>query len=180
MSGKFVYVTYISSTPEKLWDALTTPEFTRQYWFGVTQETDWKPGSPMEDALLGRPVIYDTGEIVEADQPQPLSPSNGATNSRPELKEEGWSRCVMELEPVNDTVKLTVSHTIDKEDSKLIEAVSGGWPQILSSLKTLLETGKPLPPTKYELRLSSPASANACPPKLEERRRKREGRGPRR
>jgi uncharacterized protein YndB with AHSA1/START domain len=146
MSDKFVYVTYIKTTPEKLWDALTKPEFTRQYWFGVTLECDWKAGSPWK-MMYDDGRVTDTGEIVEAEKPKRIV-IKWRNEFMPELKEEGWSRCVMELEPVNDTVKLTITHTIDKIGSKFIQAVSGGWPRILSSLKTMLETGAPLPPTK--------------------------------
>jgi len=63
---------------------------------------------------------------------------------RPELKDEGYARCAMDLEPVDGTVKLTITHTMDRPDSKLIEAVSSGWPRILSNLKSLLETGEPV------------------------------------
>jgi uncharacterized protein YndB with AHSA1/START domain len=146
MSDKFVYVTYIKTTPEKLWDALTKPEFTKQYWFGVTLECDWKAGSPWK-MMYDDGRVTDQGEIVEADKPKRIA-IKWRNEFMPELKEEGWSRCTMELEPVNDTVKLTITHTIDKIGSKFIQAVSGGWPRILSSLKTMLETGSPLPPTK--------------------------------
>ncbi|HEV2562865.1 MAG TPA: SRPBCC family protein [Rhizomicrobium sp.] len=146
MSDKFVYVTYIKTTPEKLWDALTKPEFTKQYWFGVTLECDWKAGSPWK-MMYDDGRVTDQGEIVEADKPKRIV-IKWRNEFMPELKEEGWSRCEMALEPVNDTVKLTITHTIDKIGSKFIQAVSGGWPRILSSLKTMLETGAPLPSTK--------------------------------
>jgi uncharacterized protein YndB with AHSA1/START domain len=143
MSDKFVYVTYIKTTPEKLWDALTKPEFTKQYWFGATLESEWKPGSAWKMVFEdGR--VTDMGEILEAEKPKRIV-IKWRHAMRPELTDEGWSRCEMTLEPVNESVKLTVLHTIDKEHSKLIEAVSGGWPQILSSLKSLLETGAALP-----------------------------------
>ena len=146
MSDKFVYVTYIKTTPEKLWDALTKPEFTKQYWFGVTLECDWKAGSPWK-MMYDDGRVTDSGEIIEAEKPKRIA-IKWRNEFMPELKEEGWSRCVMELEPVNDTVKLTITHMIDKIGSKFIQAVSGGWPRILSSLKTMLETGHALPPTK--------------------------------
>lgn len=143
MSSKFMYVTYIRTTPEKLWDALTKPEFTKQYWFGATLESEWKPGSPWK-MVFDDGRATDTGEILEIEKPKRMVIKWGHV-MRPELKEEGWSRCEMILEQVNDSVKLTILHTIDKDGSKLIEAVSGGWPQILSSLKSLLETGEALP-----------------------------------
>jgi uncharacterized protein YndB with AHSA1/START domain len=146
MSDRFVYVTYIRTTPENLWQALIEPEFTRQYWFGVTQVSDWKVGSSW--ALRfddGR--IADTGEVLEYDPPRRLA-VKWRNEFRPELKDEGYSLCVMELEQKGELVKLTVTHTIDQIASKFIEAVSGGWPHILSSLKSLLETGRALPAIK--------------------------------
>ncbi|MGG6893884.1 MULTISPECIES: SRPBCC family protein [Rhizobium] len=141
MTGsKFVYVTFIRTSPEKLWSALTTPEFIRQYWFDMTHETDWKVGSPWK-MLFPDGRIADTGEIAEFEPPRRIA-FKWRNEFRPELKAEGWSRCVMELEPAADAVKLTVTHTIELENSKFIEAVSGGWPKILSNLKSLLETGR--------------------------------------
>ncbi len=140
MSGsKFVYVTFIRTTPEKLWSALTAPEFIRQYWFDMVHDTDWKVGSAWK-MLFPDGRVADTGEIAEFDPPRRLA-IKWRNEWRPELKAEGWSRCVMELEPADDVVKLTVTHTIEVENSKFIEAVSGGWPKILSNLKSLLETG---------------------------------------
>jgi len=141
MAGsKFVYVTFIRTSPEKLWSALTTPEFIKQYWFDMTHETDWKVGSPWK-MLFPDGRVADMGEIAEFDPPRRLA-IRWRNEFRPELKAEGWSRCVMELEPADGAVKLTVTHTIELENSKFIEAVSGGWPKILSNLKSLLETGK--------------------------------------
>lgn len=141
MTGsKFVYVTFIRTSPEKLWSALTTPEFIRQYWFEMTHETDWKVGSPWK-MLFPDGRIADMGEIAEFEPPRRLA-IRWRNEFRPELKAEGWSRCVMELEPADGAVKLTVTHTIELENSKFIEAVSGGWPKILSNLKSLLETGE--------------------------------------
>jgi uncharacterized protein YndB with AHSA1/START domain len=137
---EFVYTTYIKTTPEKLWKALTTPEFQRQYWFGVIHETDWKAGSPWRMVYPdGR--VTDSGEVVEADPPKRLV-LKWRNEFMPELKAEGYSRCVMELGPMDNAVKLTVTHTIERAESKLIGAVSGGWPRILSNLKSLLETGQ--------------------------------------
>ena len=140
MAGsKFVYVTFIYTTPEKLWSALTAPEFIKQYWFDMTHDTEWKVGSSWR-MIFPDGRVADTGEIAEFDPPRRLA-IKWRNEWRPELKAEGWSRCVMELEPADNVVKLTVTHTIEIENSKLIEAVSGGWPKILSNLKSLLETG---------------------------------------
>jgi len=140
MTGsKFVYVTFIRTTPEKLWSALTTPEFIKQYWFDMVHDTEWKVGSQWK-MLFPDGRVADAGEIAEFDPPRRLA-IKWRNEWRPDLKAEGWSRCVMELEPADGVVKLTVTHTIEVENSKLIEAVSGGWPKILSNLKSLLETG---------------------------------------
>ncbi len=139
-SSSFVYVTFIRTTPDKLWTALTEPEFTQKYWFGVRQESDWKPGAPWKMIFKdGR--VGDTGEIVEIDPPRRMV-IKWRNEFRPELKEEGYSRCVFEIEPMGAASKLTISHSIPKDNSKFIEAVSGGWPRILSNLKSLLETGE--------------------------------------
>ena len=137
--SSFVYVTYIRTTPEKLWSALTEPEFQRQYWFGVHCESEWTAGSPWK-MLYDNGRITDAGEILESDPPRRLV-IRWHHEDRPELKAEGDSRCTMELEPTGGAVKLTITHTIEREPSKLIGAVSGGWPKILSNLKSLLETG---------------------------------------
>ncbi|HEY2675977.1 MAG TPA: SRPBCC family protein [Steroidobacteraceae bacterium] len=140
----FVYVTYIRTSAERLWSALTTPEFTRQYWLGAHCESDWKPGSPwklvFEDGRLA-----DAGKIVEAHPPQRLV-IKWRNEWSEELKAEGDSLCTFEIEAVPNAspqaVKLSVTHSIERPESKLIQAVSGGWPRILSNLKSLLETGE--------------------------------------
>lgn len=138
--SKFVYVTFIRTTPDKLWSALTEPEFTRQYWFGTHQETDWKVGSPWR-LVFSDGRTADAGEIVEADPPRRLV-LKWRNEFKPELKSEGYSRCEITLEPMDGAVKLTIVHSIGQAQSRLIEAVSGGWPRILSNLKSLLETGE--------------------------------------
>jgi uncharacterized protein YndB with AHSA1/START domain len=145
---KFVYVTYIRTTPEKLWAALTDPQTIAKYWFGISAECDWKPGSSwslkFED---GRTA--DTGEILEAVPHKRLVIGNWQNQFKPELKAAGPSRCTMEIELTDyypgyggKAVKLTIIHEAEAEQgAPLIEAVSGGWPKILSNLKSLLETG---------------------------------------
>jgi uncharacterized protein YndB with AHSA1/START domain len=138
-TSTFVYVTYIRTTPERLWSALTDPKMMQEYWMGVRAESDWKPGSPWR-LLFSDGRVADTGEIDEAEPPKRLA-IKWRNEFRPELKEEGYSLCIFELEAVGETVKLTVTHSIDRPNAKFIEAVSGGWPQVLSNLKSLLETG---------------------------------------
>jgi len=138
---EFVYVTYVRTTPERLWDALTKPEFTRAYWYGVWHDCDWKKGSSWK-LMIPDGSVGDSGEVLEIDRPRKLVLS--WRNEFTDMKSEGYSRATFGLEATGGVVKLTVRHEIDKKGSKLIEAVSEGWPSILSSLKTLLETGKAL------------------------------------
>jgi uncharacterized protein YndB with AHSA1/START domain len=139
-ASTFVYVTFIRTTPEKLWTALTSPDLMKDYWFGMHCESDWTPGSPwrlvFED---GR--VADAGEIVEADPNRRLA-IKWRNEFKPEMKAEGYSLCTFELEPADGAVKLTVTHEMDRAESKFIEGVSTGWPRILSNLKSLLETGE--------------------------------------
>jgi uncharacterized protein YndB with AHSA1/START domain len=136
----YVYVTFIRSTPEQVWAALTSPDIMKEYWFDMHQESDWKPGSPWR-LLFADGRVADTGEILEADPPRRLV-FRWRNEFRPELKAEGPARCTYEIEPVDGAVKLTVTHAIDRPNTKFIEAVSGGWPLVLSNLKSLLETGQ--------------------------------------
>ena len=114
----------------------------KEYWFGVMLETDWKVGSPWR-LVFPTGSVTDEGEVAECDPPRRLA-LRWRHKWRPELAEEGEAFCVIELEPVGGAVKLTIDHTIARAGSKLIEAVSGGWPSILSNLKSLLETGEVL------------------------------------
>lgn len=137
--SQFVYVTFIRADQAAVWRALTSPEFTRQYWFGMSVEGDWKMGGPWKLSFEdGR--IADQGEVLEMDEPNRLVVS-WRNEFKPEFKAEGWTRCVYDLEKAEGAVKLTVTHTSEVADSKVIQAVSGGWPKVLSNLKSLLETG---------------------------------------
>jgi uncharacterized protein YndB with AHSA1/START domain len=138
--SRFVYVTYIRTTPEKLWQALIDPVFTRQFWVGTWQECDWKVGATWK-LMIPDGRVGDAGEVLEIDPPRRLVLS-WRNEFLPELRDEGYSRMTYELEPRGETVKFTVIHEMDKPDSKLIAGVSTGWPQLLSSLKSLLETGE--------------------------------------
>ncbi len=144
MNGdRFVYVTYIRATAEQLWTALTDPDFTARYWFGVRLESTWKEGAGWKMAYRdGR--VTDLGEVLEVEKPHRLVLS-WRHQWREDLKAEGEVRATFTLEPAGEMVKLTVVHESPRAPSKVIEAVSGGWPQILSSLKSLLETGAALP-----------------------------------
>ncbi|MER9435874.1 SRPBCC family protein [Mesorhizobium sp. M0618] len=137
--SRFVYVTYMRVSPEKLWEALTTTEFMKSYFFGVTFETEWKGGASWR-MIYPDGTVCDSGEILEFSPPSRLELS-WRNEWRPEMKAEGESRCVMEIEAAGEAAKLTVTHSIGVENSKLIAGVSDGWPRILSNLKSLLETG---------------------------------------
>ena len=140
----FVYVTYIRTTPEKLWKALIDPEFTKKYWCNCTQQSDWKPGATWR-MMIPDGRVADAGEIVEFVPPRRLV-LTWRNEFKAELKAEGFSRLTYQLEPDGSSVKLTVIH--EAPGTKFYEAVSGGWPHILASLKSLLETGESLVETR--------------------------------
>ena len=135
----FVYVTYIRATPEKLWRALTDIEFMKQYWFGTYCESQWVAGSPWK-MVHPNGVVCDAGEIVES-EPLKRLVIRWQHQDKPELKAEGESLCTIELEASGSAVKLSITHSMERDPSKFIAAVSGGWPKIISNLKSLLETG---------------------------------------
>lgn len=137
--SEFVYVTYIKTSPEKLWDAITNPEFMKRYWFGTHGVSEWKADSLWKMITVTGEVCY-TGEIIESDPPKRLV-IKWRNEWKPELKAEGYSHCTFEIEPIGNATKLNIMHVIDKNPSKFLEALSGGWPKVLSNLKSLLETG---------------------------------------
>jgi uncharacterized protein YndB with AHSA1/START domain len=139
----FVYVTYIRTTAKTLWQALTDREYTRQYWFGTYQLSDWKKGSSWKISLAdGR--ISNVGEILETD-PQRRIVIKWRHEIPSELKAEGWTRCAVEIEPRGAVIKLSITHEAEKEDAhKIITALAEGWPLVLAGLKSLLEWGKAL------------------------------------
>ena len=137
-ASKFVYVTYIRVKPEKLWRALTTPEIIKQYRFGMTVESAWKVGSAWR--MYAEGSLMDSGEILESHSQKRLMMS-WLCEWKPEFKAEGDSRCVYEIEPTGASARLTLTHSIERPGSKFIEAVSEGWPMVISNLKSLLETG---------------------------------------
>ena len=144
--SRFVYVTYIRTTPEKLWRALTDPEFTRRYWVETWQDCAWRAGASWK-LMLPDGRVADSGEVLEIDPPRRLVLS-WRNEFKPELRDDLPTRMTCELEPQGDMVKLTLIHECEAPGSKLIEAVSGGWPLVLASLKSLLETGESLEATR--------------------------------
>ena len=141
--SKFVYVTYIRTTPAKLWKALRDPEFTRQYWMGTVQESDWKAGSDWNIRLAdGR--VADAGKVLEI-KPYKRLVLKWRNEFIAALKKEGFTRMTYTLEKLGPQVKLTVVHEMPKAKSAFIGKVASGWPMILASLKSLLETGRALP-----------------------------------
>lgn len=144
-NSRFVYVTYIRTTAEKLWQALTEPEFTRRYWAETRQESTWEVGAPWR-SFSPKGEVIDSGEILEIDRPRRLV-LTWRVEIVPEMQAEGFTRLTYELEEQGDTVKLTLTHEIDREGSTVIAEVATGWPAILASLKSLLETGQPLEAT---------------------------------
>jgi len=154
----FVYTTYIKTTPERLWQALTEPAFTRRYWFGVTFDSDWRPGSPMTWHHGGGTITEDAEQVVLEAEPyrrlsftwHVMTPALAdelglADEVRDRVAAEPRSKATFELEPLGELVKLTVVHDGFAAGSLMAEMVTRGWPRVLAGLKTLLETGEALP-----------------------------------
>ncbi len=138
---KFVYVTYIETAADKLWEALTSSEFSRRYWFGTDLVSDWKVGSPFSLVMDGKTT--DVGEVLEAEKPRLLSYSFHHVLSEAARKEKP-SKVTFVLESHGKLVKLTLTHEDFLPDSVVLDGISKGWPAILSSLKSMLETGQAL------------------------------------
>ena len=147
----FVYVSYIATTPEKVWQAFVDTDVMSQYWVGPTADcarvnvSDWKPGSSWEHVHADDPRAVDiVGKVVESNPPRRLvftwaRPSDAGDASK-------HSRVSIDIEPQGDgLVRLTVTHEDLEQDPRMLAGISGGWPKVLSNLKTLLETGRPLP-----------------------------------
>jgi uncharacterized protein YndB with AHSA1/START domain/biotin operon repressor len=153
---EFVYTTYINTTAERLWQALTDPAFTQRYW-GVTVESDWKPGSEMTWEHDGVKNANPEQVVLESEPYRRLSytwhtftpewaKANGFSDElQAKVSSEPRSKVTFDIEPQGQKVKLTVVHDGFEPGSTVAEMVSGGWPQVLSGLKTLLETGDVLP-----------------------------------
>jgi len=141
-TASFVYVTYIVSTPEKVFEAITRPEIARRYW-GHENVSDWKPGSKWEHVRANdERAVQLVGEVVEVSPPRRLvitwaSPSQAADPA-------AHSRVTFDIEPYEDMVRLTVTHDELEAGSGMDTGIRKGWPIVLSSLKSLLETGRGL------------------------------------
>lgn len=135
---KLVYETFIRTTPKKLWEAITNPEFTRQYWGEMANVSDWKKDSTWEHRNSENEV-WITGKVLECTPPKRLVLS-WADPDKPADK----SRVIFEIEDEKDMVCLTVTHDKLTAGSKMLRGVSWGWPRVLSSMKSFLETGQGL------------------------------------
>ena len=157
----FVYTTFIETTPERLWQALTDPAFTRRYW-GVTFETDWRPGSAMVWEQDGHRIVDPDQVVLEAEPhrrlaytwhtptPEWASANHIDDDVRATLAAERRSRVTFEIEPFGETVRLVVVHDDFPAGSTMRAMASTGWPHLISDLKTLLETGHPMPAVPAE------------------------------
>lgn len=138
-SSTFIYVSYIRATPETVWAAFLDPKMQSRAWMGHTLESEWRAGSPWRMISMdGR--IANSGEVLEIDSPGRMVLSYRSDHV-PEWRSEGYSRAVFELVSLGDATKFTVTHTINRHDSKLIAAASASWPLIFSNIKSLIETG---------------------------------------
>jgi uncharacterized protein YndB with AHSA1/START domain len=141
--AQFVYVAYISTSPEKLWNALIDPKVTAKYW-QHENVSDWKPGSKWEHRSADKErTLRLVGKVIESSPPRRLVltwafPADAAS-------EEKHSRVTFEIEPIGDVARLTVTHDRLEPGSEMLEGITEGWPKVLSSLKSLMEVGRPLP-----------------------------------
>ncbi len=149
MAGRpsYVYVTYIESSPERVWEALTDPDLTAQYW-GHSNVSAWQAGSTWEHLRTDGSGIADvTGIVLESVPPRRLTMTFDAPGAVPP---EGPSKVTFDIEPYHEIVRLTVTHE-NLADDDAVEAVSAGWPAVCANLKSLLETGHVLPRAPWEM-----------------------------
>jgi uncharacterized protein YndB with AHSA1/START domain len=138
---EFVYTTYIETTAEQLWHALTDGDFTERYWFGHRVTSDWKVGSPYKFASQGKLSVE--GKVLISDPPRKLAYTWVPCSA--DAKRERTSRVTFDIEPRGTVVKLTVTHDNLDEGGATFRDISGGWPMVIASLKSILETGRELP-----------------------------------
>jgi uncharacterized protein YndB with AHSA1/START domain len=134
-----VFEIYIRTTPERLWEAITDPEIRRKYNFGAAPETDWTPGSQLDMKAGEAGFLLGDGEVLEVDPPRRLVHTMRALWSD-EVKDEGFSRVTWEIEQIEDSCRVIVTHDELREGAN--SQIYGGWPMILSGLKTWLESGQ--------------------------------------
>src|ERR1700733_4785167 len=149
MAGRprYVYVTYIESSPERVWDALTDPDLTGRYW-GHSNVSDWQPGSPWEHRRVDGSGIADVaGTVLESAPPRRLTMTFDAPG---EVPAGGPSKVTFDIEPYHEIVRLTVTHE-NLADEAALQAISAGWPAVFANLKSLLETGHVLPRAPWEM-----------------------------
>ena len=141
--SRFLYVTYIRAPAQKVWDALIDPEQNKVFWSGYHQASSWDVGADFA-IVSADGKAWDTGKVLAFDPPKHFTVTWNHQHDAA-MKAEGESTCRFDVEALSDALtKLTVTHVMPVADSKLIGAVGTGWPMILSSLKSLLETGMPL------------------------------------
>ncbi|WP_437206054.1 SRPBCC domain-containing protein [Planctomicrobium sp. SH664] len=146
LGSRFTSVIYIRTTPEQLWRGLIDPQYTRQYWAETWQDSTWVPGADWK-LMIPDGRVGDSGTVLEFDAPRRLSVT-WKNVFHAEFANEAATRLTCVLEPVGTSVKLTLVHESEDPHSKLIAAVSEAWPHLLSSLKSLLETGESLLETR--------------------------------
>ena len=140
---QFIYVSYITTTPQKLWNALLDPAFTKQYWYHHNV-SDWKVGSEWRHQRCDDAGTIDiVGKVLEVDEPRRLVVSWASPTAANDPA--AYSQVAYDIEPLEGLVKLTVTHTGLQPDSAMLKGISFGWPVVLSSLKSLLETGQAIP-----------------------------------
>ena len=143
----YVYVTYIESSPERVWQALTDPDLTAQYW-GHSNVSDWQVGSPWEHRRVDGSGIPDVvGTVLESVRPRRLSMTFDAPG---DTSPAGSSKVTFDIEPYHEIVRLTVTHE-NLASGDAMDAVSAGWPAVCANLKSLLETGHVLPRAPWEM-----------------------------
>jgi uncharacterized protein YndB with AHSA1/START domain len=138
---EYVYVIYISAKAQQVWDALIKAEFTKKYW-GALNVSDWKPGSTWEHRQADSNELMLTGKVVEFAPPRRLVITWAAPPDA--AKPAAHSRVAIDLTPMNEMVRVTVTHNELEAGSEMLGGIMEGWPRVLSSLKSMLETGKPL------------------------------------